>query len=357
VTDRPIRVVVVEDSPTVRQLLVAILQECDDIQVVGTGANGQDAVRLVQRMRPDVLTMDIRMPVMDGLEATRHIMRQTPTPIVIVTGNLMHADVDVTFEALRAGALTVVLTPGLADPEGCAKVIQSVRLMAKVPVVHHWGRTPPVLSAADDRRPFQPPQPPKIVGIAASTGGPGTLARLLRKLPGDFALPILIVQHVSRGFVAGLAEWLNGETALEVSLANHGDVAQGGNVLIAPDDYHLQVDARGVIQLSHEAPYKGLRPSANYLFHSLAASFGRQAVGIILTGMGDDGAEGLKALRQAKGTTIAQEKESCVVYGMPQQAVLMDAIDHVLAPEEIAVALNRLSMASEQDRKKIRHER
>ncbi|MGD8627211.1 MAG: chemotaxis protein CheB, partial [Anaerolineae bacterium] len=272
-TDQPIRVVVVDDSPTVRQLLVAILQDCDDIQVVGTGQNGQDAVRLAQRMRPDVLTMDVRMPIMDGLEATRRIMRQVPTPIVIVTGNLMHADIDVTFEALRAGALTVVLTPGLADPEGCAKVIRSVRLMAKVPVVHHWGHKPPALSSSD-HRPFQQPNTIKLIGIAASTGGPGTLARLLRQLPDDYPIPILIVQHVSHGFVTGLAEWLNGETGLEVRLANHGDLARDGVVLIAPDDYHLQVSPGGLIQLNHKAPYKGLRPSANYLFHSLATSFG-----------------------------------------------------------------------------------
>jgi two-component system chemotaxis response regulator CheB len=301
-------------------------------------------------MRPDVLTMDVRMPIMDGLEATRHIMRQVPTPIVIVTGNLMHADMDVTFEALRAGALTVVLTPGLADPEGCAKVIQSVRLMAKVPVVHHWGHKPPSLSTPD-HRPFPQPDTIKMIGIAASTGGPGTLARLLRKLPGNYPIPILIVQHVSRGFVTGLAEWLNGETELEVRLANHGDLTRGGMVLIAPDDYHLQVNTGGLIQLNHEAPYKGLRPSANYLFHSLATSFCRQAAGIVLTGMGDDGAEGLRALRQAGGVTIAQDKDSCVVYGMPEQAVLLDAVDHILTPEELALALNRLTTAPQQDRK------
>lgn len=344
---RPIRVVVVDDSPTVRQLLVAILQGADQIDVIGVGTNGEEAVRLTRRMQPDVLTMDVRMPKMDGLEATRHIMREAPTPIIIVTGNLMHADIDITFEALRAGALTVVHTPGLADPEGCAKLVQAVRLMADVPVVHHWGweqapepTLPAPLQPGDDDHRLQMP---RMIGIAASTGGPGALAAILRALPADWSIPILIVQHVSRGFTAGLAEWLDGETPLAVTLANHGSTARPGSVLVAPDDYHLLVTAAGVVELCREPPYRGLRPSANYLFRSLASAFGPRSVGIVLTGMGDDGAEGLQALHAAGGITIAQDQESCVVYGMPCQAVALGAIDYVLSPSEITLTLNRLA--------------
>ncbi|MBN1660519.1 MAG: chemotaxis-specific protein-glutamate methyltransferase CheB [Anaerolineae bacterium] len=337
-----IRVVVVDDSPTVRQLLVAILQDEPGMHVVGTGANGEDAVHLTRQLRPDVVTMDVRMPRMDGLQATREIMREVPTPIVIVTGNLVHADVDITFEALRAGALTVVRTPGLADPEGCAGLIRTVRLMAGVPVVHHWAHTVHVPDARP--APVLPSAPPavksygapKIVGMAASTGGPGAIASILRHLPADYAAPILVVQHVAAGFVAGLAEWLDSQTPLHVTLANHGDRPQPGTVLIAPDDYHLQINMRGIVELCREPPYKGLRPSANHLFHSLASAYGPAAIGIILTGMGDDGAEGLHALHQVGGLTVAQDEATCVVYGMPHQAVVAGGVERSLSPDGIA---------------------
>ena len=344
----PIRVVVVDDTPTVRELLVAILQSAGGIQVVGVGSNGRDAIRLTKRLRPHVVTMDVVMPQMDGLEATRHIMREVATPIVIVTGGLMRAEEDLTFEALRAGALTVVRTPGLADPEGCEKVVQTVRLMAGVPVVHHWGnggrRSRPSLVT-------KPPPPPidmegqkgvQMIGIAASTGGPSTLAKVLKLLSTDFPVPILVVQHITRGFITGLAEWLSGETRLRVGVANHGDVPQPGAVLLAPDDYHLQVSARGDVELCKEPPYKGLRPSANYLFRSLARAYGPRATGVVLTGMGDDGAEGLQILHQAGGLTMAQNEESCVVYGMPREAVMHGAVVRVLTPDQIAVTLNQL---------------
>ena len=337
----PVRVVVVDDSPTVQRLLVAILQEAEGIQVVGTGATGKDALRLTERMRPDVLTLDLRMPEMDGLEATRHIMRQMPTPIVIVTGTLMQADVDITFEALRAGALTVVRTPGLADPEGCAKVVQAVRLMAEVPVVHHWGREG--MSKPGARTVIQNHRGALMIGIAASTGGPGALANILRQLPADFGVPVLVVQHVAPGFVHGLAQWLDGVTPLKVGLANHGDTPQPGTVLIAPDDYHLQVNAFGIVELCKEPPYKRLRPSANYLFRSLARAYGPRAAGIVLTGMGDDGTEGLRALRQAGGLTIAQDEASCVVYGMPQEAIAGNAVERELTLDQIAMTLVRLN--------------
>jgi two-component system chemotaxis response regulator CheB len=337
----PVRVVVVDDSPTVQRLLVAILQEADGIDVVGTGATGRDAIRLTQRMQPDVVTMDLRMPDMDGLEATRYIMRQMPTPIVIVTGTLMQADIDITFEALRAGALTVVRTPGLADPDGCDKVVQAVRLMAEVPVVHHWGRMgggqPPAQPRMNNHRGA------RLIGIAASTGGPGALATILRQIPADFCVPILVVQHVAAGFVHGLAEWLDGETPLRVGLANHGDAPQPGTVSIAPDDYHLQVNASGIVELCKEPPYKQLCPSANYLFRSLARTYGPRAAGIVLTGMGDDGTEGLKALRQAGGLTIAQDEASCIVYGMPREALARNAAERELTLEQIAMTLVRLN--------------
>ncbi len=343
----PIRVVVIDDTPMVRELLVGIMQQAEGIQVVGVGSDGLDAIRLAKRLRPDVVTMDVVMPRMDGLEATRHIMRESPTRIVIVTAGLMRSGEDLTFLALSAGALTVIGRPGAADPVGCEKVIETVRLMAGVPVVHHFDRkkrktaeplpAPPPLDHSDGGAHVQ------MIGIASSTGGPGTLAQVLGPLPADFPIPVLIVQHITKGFATGLAEWLNTGTALQVGLAGHGVKPAAGTVLLAPDDYHLQMNARGEIDLSKEEPYRGLRPSANYLFHSLARAYGPRAVGVVLTGMGDDGADGLEALHKAGGFTLAQDEASCVVYGMPQEAVLRKAVDRVLSPPQIAMTLGQMA--------------
>jgi two-component system chemotaxis response regulator CheB len=343
----PIRIVVIDDSPTVRDMLSVILEYAQGMQVVGTGANGEEALRLVNRLKPDVVTMDVRMPKMGGLEATRRIMRDMPTRIVIVADSMMHSDMDLTFEALKAGALTVVRKPGLQDPETCDKVVQTVRLMADVPVIHHWGRTEHRASSvgcrapvAADRSNFWPPSPDvRIVGIASSTGGPAALATVLGALPGDFPLPLLVVQHVTPGFAVGLAEWLNTQTSLSVSLAGHGETPKPGTVLIAPDDYHMRVNLHGVVELVREPPYKGLRPSANYLFSSLAQAFGSKAIGIILTGMGDDGVDGLETLHLTGGLTIAQDEPSCIVYGMPREAAARNAVDQVLPLDQIALTL------------------
>lgn len=361
-----IRVVVVDDSPTARKLLVTLLQSAGGIQVVGVAADGEEAVQLTKRLRPDLVTMDVFMPKMDGLEATRHIMRNTPTPIVIVTATLERDDVDVAFEALRSGALTAVRKPSMALPETCEQVIQSVRLMAEVPVVHRWGRDKrsyPDVKLPDLATPARPaparersteaarrkPTPPltsaqqrvQVVGIASSTGGPAALAAILGALPGDYALPILIVQHVTNGFTVGLAEWLNGETPLRVRVATYGDIPEPGVVLIAPDDRHMQLNRLGNVMLNQESPYKGLRPSANYLFHSLARVHGPRALGVVLTGMGDDGAEGMQALHQAGGLTLAQDEASCVVYGMPREAVARNAVDMVLPLHQISDVLRQ----------------
>jgi two-component system chemotaxis response regulator CheB len=185
--------------------------------------------------------------------------------------------------------------------------------------------------------------PIQIIGIASSTGGPGALARIFKSLPGDFPYPILVVQHVTNGFASGLAEWLNGETELHVKLVAHGEESRPGTVLVAPDDYHIQINARGVVELYKGPPYHGLRPSANYLFHALARIYGRRAMGVVLTGMGDDGAEGIQALYQAGGLTIAQDKASCVVYGMPQEIVRRNVVSAILSLADIALAFKQLA--------------
>jgi two-component system chemotaxis response regulator CheB len=346
-----IHVVVVDDSPTARELLVALLQSTEGIDVVGTAVDGEHSIRMVRQLRPDVVTMDVRMPVMDGLEATRRIMRVQPTPIVIVTNSTTRADMDLTFEALQAGALTIVRKPGLADAETCDKVIQAVRLMSSVTVVRRWRETDsqkPDTQLPDDwQLSTKHKRQVQRIGIAASTGGPAALAEILKALPASFQVPILVVQHITQGFAIGLAEWLDNITPLHVRIASHGDVPRPGTVILSPDDYHMRVSSSGVIELCKEPPYKGLRPSANHLFYSLAEAYGPRAMGIVLTGMGDDGAEGITALHKAGGLTIAQNEPSCVIYGMPHEAVTRNAIDRVLTPEQIAKVLGQLAYGQE----------
>ncbi|CAG0935606.1 Protein-glutamate methylesterase/protein-glutamine glutaminase [Thermoflexales bacterium] len=346
-----INVLVVDDSPTVREALVVMLQTAPDFKVVGQARDGQEAALLTARLRPDVITMDIRMPRVDGLEATRRIMSTVPTPIVVVANHVYESDLNIAFNAIAAGALTVVEKPhGLLMSDFTAvrdQLVDTVRLMSDVPVVHHWHRKvqspapSPAPQAAPPASPSRPRQRLEVVGIASSTGGPGALATILRALPADFSVPIVIVQHITKGFVAGLANWLNHETAQQVVVAQHGMPLQPGSVVLAPDDYHIQINRQGIIQLSTDTPYHGLRPSANFLFRSLAQAYGPRAAGLILTGMGDDGVDGLVELHTAGGITVAQDEDSCIVYGMPREAVIRQAIDHVLALEQVAPTLSR----------------
>jgi two-component system chemotaxis response regulator CheB len=270
---------------------------------------------------------------------------------VVVSSSLMHTEVDLTFEAMQAGALTVVRTPGLHDPATCQQVVRAVRLMADVPVVRRWQR--PAEAHPASSLPIAPPvtvlpeagigRGVQIVGIASSTGGPGTLSSILQPLPTGYPLPIVIVQHITSGFAAGLAEWLDSQVSIRVALARHGDTPQPGTALIAPDDYHLRLNAQGLIELSRDKPVRSLRPSANYLFDALARYFGPRAAGVILTGMGDDGVDGLEAMYRAGAPTVAQDEPSCVVYGMPREAARRGVAQWVLTPEQISAWLMQIA--------------
>jgi two-component system chemotaxis response regulator CheB len=350
----PIRVVVVDDSPTELLFLTSLFKSAEGMQVVGTGVNGMDAINLSKTLRPDIIVMDVIMPKIDGLEATAHIMHEHPTPIVLISSTQNPAEMNLTFEAQRAGALSAMVKPALTNNDACEAFLRTVRLMSQVPLVRHWSKpqsripvstgTLPPLGVTRERTAFSEEQLRRIriIGIASSTGGPSVLVNILQSLSPDFPLPILIVQHVSRGFGAGLAEWLNGEVLLKVKLAQENERPKAGTVYIAPDDYHMEVSQDGVIHLNQSPAYRGLRPSANPLFESLSKSYGKQALGIILTGMGDDGSVGMLHLYQAGGSTIAQDRQSCVVYGMPKEAIALGAVDVVLNPEQINFTLQQL---------------
>ncbi len=339
-----IRVLIVDDSATARGLLAAIFATDPDLQVVGEAADGLGAVALTRKLRPDVVTMDIRMPRMDGLEATKEIMIEAPTPIVIVTASGSVSDVDLSMSALRAGALAVTAKPvgptALGFDDEAAHLIAQVKAMAHVKVVRHWraakaaGRPAVAFSARPGRA--------RVVAVASSTGGPAALECILTRLPGEFAAPILIVQHITHGFVAGLADWLNKAGPLRVKVAEDGETLKQRTVYVAPDDRHLGVTPHGQAALGAAPPVGGFRPSGSVLFDAVAKAYGPAAVAVILTGMGEDGVAGLRGVRQFGGHVIAQDEKSSVIFGMPGAAVAAGLAHDILPVEDIAGRLIEL---------------
>ena len=293
--------------------------------------------------------MDIHMPKLDGLEATRRIMETHPTPIVIVSGSTDPQDVATTFRAMEAGALAVLGRPagiGHPDHEATAReLVQTVKLMSEVKVVRRWPRVRREISVPGPPVPVvgRAPAGVKVIAIGASTGGPPVLQTILAGLPNDFPAPVLIVQHMAAGFMQGFVEWLAQSSGLPVHIATHGESMLPGHVYVAPDDFQMKVERGGRIVLARDEPENGLRPSVSCLFRSLAQVYGDQAVAGLLTGMGRDGAEELKLLRDKGAVTFAQDKESSVVHGMPGEAIKLDAATLILPPEKIAAALTSLA--------------
>lgn len=339
-----IRVLVVEDSPTVSLLIKSILNSDPDIMVIDCAKNGEEGVAKTLSLNPDLITMDIHMPGIDGFEATRRIMALKPKPIIVVTSSMNHKEVNLSFKALEAGALAIVEKPsGPGNPRFdfiVNELIRVVKLMNEVKVVGRRINT----------RPLQGPIPvhkanqvPEIIGIAASTGGPAALATILCNFPSKITLPILIVQHISTGFDEGLAEWLSTVSVHNVSLAKNGQPIVDGQIYIAPQGSHMGVNKNKQIILdAHTGNIGSFRPSATYLFNSIAHSYGSNAIGVVLTGMGNDGSTGLISLHAAGGYVIAQDEASCVVYGMPGSAVAAGIVDLILPLDHIAITLTNL---------------
>jgi two-component system chemotaxis response regulator CheB len=291
--------------------------------------------------------MDIHMPKLDGFEATRRIMETNALPIVICTATADPQELQVAFRSMEAGAVACVEKPvGPGGPDfaaRCTNLCQTICLMAEVKVVRRWAK--PRLANARARAltvavPNAAHAPrSRVVGIGASTGGPPVLQMILSGLPRDFGMPILIVQHIAHGFLPGMVEWLNQTTGQHVHIAAHGAVPAPGHVHIAPDDFHLGVSSSGRLLLSREPPENGLRPSVSWLFRSMAENLGAGAIGVLLTGMGKDGALELLGMRQRGALTIAQDRETSVVHGMPGEAIALGAALHVLPVDRIAGAL------------------
>lgn len=341
-----IRVMVAEDSPASRDLLIHVLESDPEIRVVGSAVNGEDAVEAARRLKPDVVMMDVHMPKMNGFEATRSIMATRPVPIVIVSGTLDEADA--AFASLEAGALAFVRhPPGPGHPNhgaAAAELLRTVRLMAEVRLVRRWTRREPGAAPRGSGRAAINivPREIRLIAIGASTGGPVVLQHILSAVAKDLNAPALVVQHISPGFTQGFAEWLGKTCGLPAHVAADGEPALPGHVYIAPEDAHMGIRGNGRIALSAGAAEHGVCPSISYLFRSVAEALGSRAVGILLTGMGRDGAQELKLMKEKGAVTIVQDEQSSIVHGMAGEAMRLDAATHVLSPEEIAAALSWL---------------
>ncbi|MEN3355981.1 MAG: two-component system, chemotaxis family, protein-glutamate methylesterase/glutaminase [Betaproteobacteria bacterium] len=343
-TSGTINVLVAEDSAATRMFLVHLLETDPLIRVIGAVCDGADAIDFVKKNKPDVVLMDIHMPRVDGFEATRRIMETQPVPIVICSATVSIKDTVVTFQALEAGAIACIAKPVGREHDSfepmAAHLLETVKLMSEVTVVRRTTRArSATVPAANFAQSHHASAGIRLIGIGASTGGPPVLQTILAGLSKDFPAPILVVQHIAHGFLAGMAEWLNRTSALPVHIASYGTHPLPGHVYLAPDDLHMGISAGGAIILTRDEPHNHLRPSVSYLFHSLAAACGPTALGVLLTGMGTDGADGLKAMKDRGATTIAQDRESSVVHGMPGVAIALGATTHVLPADKISDAL------------------
>ena len=338
-----IRILIAEDSPVQLAVLRFVLEEDGGFTVLGTAGDGSEAVAMAAKLRPDIILMDYHMPRMNGVEATREIMRRTPVPIVIASAGLQPNDVALSIEALRCGALAVTVKPtDLADSNHtrhATELVQTLNLMSEVKVVRRW--------APASEQPGKPLAVPKrrktvkIIAIGGSTGAPAVIGNILAALPANFPIPIVLVQHMAVGFMEGFALWLNQKSAVTVRIAKSGEEILPATAYVAPDDVHLTVGPDGRLQLQSAPPEQGFRPSVNYLFRSIAKSYGTTGMAILLTGMGCDGVDGLVNLRRTGGITIAQDEASCVAFGMPREAIQQNCVDYVLSPQGI-VELMRL---------------
>jgi two-component system chemotaxis response regulator CheB len=348
-----LRALVVEDSLTIRKRIVEALSADPEIEVVGEAADGREGIEQCQRLRPDVVTMDMMLPVMTGLAATEYIMAFCPTPILIVSASTNRGELFRTYEALAAGAVDVLDKP-LGDQEEGEwekRLTSAVKIVSHVKVITH-----PRLrlgAMGQPRAPRAGPLPAAhpetgrhLVAMGASTGGPGAMIEILKSLPADFPAPILLVIHLSTLFAGAFAEWLDGLSPLRVRYAQDGErLPEWGEsgVIMAPADRHLAVVA-GRLALTSGPPRHSCRPSVDVLFESVARELGARTIGCLLTGMGKDGAAGLLALRRAGARTVAQDEATSTVYGMPREAALIGAAEQVLPLDRIGAALVELAL-------------
>jgi two-component system chemotaxis response regulator CheB len=345
-TTKKIRVLVVDDSAVMRKVIPQMLEADPSIEVVGTAMDGTFCMKKIEELQPNVVTLDLQMPGMNGIDTLKEIMRKHPLPVIVVSSHSTEG-ASVTLKALALGAFDFVAKPQDATShmtETASELIAKIKAAAECKVLRPGFvlRTPAPLEKISSRA---APPPSKLVAIGISTGGPQALEFLLSQLPPDFPGAIVIVQHMPENFTEMFARRLDELCSLRVKEAQSGDALQAGRVLVCPGNRHIKVKrlALGdVVVLSDEPRVNGHRPSVDVLFHSVAAEFGPQAIAAIMTGMGDDGAEGLGAVKKAGGMTIAQSEESCVVFGMPKAAIERGYATRVISLDTLSATLQTL---------------
>ena len=339
-----IRVLLVDDSPIAIELIRRMLATAPEIQVVGSAGNGLEALALIPQVRPDVICTDLHMPKMDGVELTRIVMSRSPLPILVLSISVQAEQEHNIFQMLEAGALDILAKPrgGLESDFGITahELITKIKILSGVKVfTRHQAAGKAVTQPILPLPILASASAPRIIGIGASTGGPQALERILGQLPADFPLPLLCVQHIAQGFMQGLVDWLASSCRIRIRTAVEGAPALAGTVYFPPDDRHLEIDDAGAFCCSSALPFGGHRPSVDIAFSSLARRYGASAAGVLLTGMGQDGAQGMLDIARAGGLTIAQDEASSIVFGMPRRAIELGAARHVLPLDQIGPAL------------------
>jgi two-component system, chemotaxis family, protein-glutamate methylesterase/glutaminase len=340
-------VLVVDDSPLIRQLIIDALTTDPDIEILGTASNGVEAIEQVKRLKPHVVTMDVDMPVMNGIEATERIMGECPTPILVLTADPRREAPALTHQALAAGALALQVKPALDTKNENWRLAAEVKLLSSVKVILHLkgNRRHSGISSASVVQPVAAPSGPcpfGVVGVVGSTGGPQVLQKLVSGLPKEFPAALVVVQHINSAFADSLVTWLQSTSKMLVKRADHGDALLPGTVYLAPPDRHLIV-ARGKLSLELGPAKSGHIPSGTLMLESMAQAYGRRCVGVVLTGMGTDGADGMVALRAAGGTTLIQSQDSSVVFGMPGAALSRGAAEFSVHADDFSRVLLSLS--------------
>ncbi|MCP4346908.1 MAG: chemotaxis-specific protein-glutamate methyltransferase CheB [Desulfobacterales bacterium] len=336
-----IKVLVVDDSALIREHLSDILADDDEIRVIGKAGNGKEAVEMVHELKPDLVTMDIKMPVMNGLEAIENIMAYNALPIIVVTGA---NDANMAFSAISMGALDVINKADI-NPEETGKFVSKVKVLSKVKVITHIRGRHGIKAPGHQKLKNREHGFKKVIAIASSTGGPRALSILLSELPPDFPCPVLIAQHIANGFVPGLKDWLNDICKINVQLGANDESIRGGTVYISPSDKHMKINNTGKIVLSQGQKQDIYVPSCNILLSSAADIYGVNCVGVILSGMGDDGVNGIRKIIEAGGITIAQDEKSSAIYGMPKVAIEKGYINRIISLDKIADELIQISRA------------
>jgi len=343
-----IDVLIVDDSLTSREFIKHIFSTDPEVRVIGEAKDGDEALQFVSRRRPDVVVMDIQMPGMNGYETTRAIMEICPVPIVIHSTLAAPGQTDIVFQAMKAGAVAVSQKPsGPGHPDSrqmIEKLVRTVKLMSEVKVVRKFSRRQKQARPSDISTQLSQKACSgiDIIGIGASTGGPPVLQTLLSSLVPDFSTPIIIVQHITPGFLDGMLKWLSKHTEMTLVIPKTGDPISDGHVYFAPEDHHMEVTPARHFLVRPIPSENALKRPITHLFSSMAQVFGKTAAGVLLTGMGNDGAIGLKEMKQHGAVTLVQDRESAVVFGMPHEAIKLDAATYVLSPAEIASYLNLL---------------